>query len=280
MDRLAHLLEQFALRARVFHSGLICGSELFDSADGSGHLHVLRAGVIELQDSRGDCLQRLDRPSLAFYPRPLAHRLATLPGESAELVCASVSFGQSGADPLSAALPNPLVLALDEAPALAGLLQLLFDEAFAQRCGRSAALDRLSELLVLHLLRIAMSSGGPRMGVLAGLADPRLAKALVAMHAQPAEAWTLQRLAERAGMSRARFALHFQQVVGQTPMDYLAGWRMGLAMAELRRGRPVGQVAQQVGYGSASALARVFSARVGVSPLAWLRAETLAAADA
>jgi AraC-like DNA-binding protein len=138
----------------------------------------------------------------------------------------------------------------------------------------------LSELLVLHLLRIAMSSGGPRMGVLAGLADPRLAKALVAMHAQPAEAWTLQRLAERAGMSRARFALHFQQVVGQTPMDYLAGWRMGLAMAELRRGRPVGQVAQQVGYGSASALARVFSARVGVSPLAWLRAETLAAADA
>lgn len=280
MDRLAHLLEQFALRARVFHSGLICGSELFDSADGSGHLHVLRAGVIELQDSRGECLQRLDRPSLAFYPRPLAHRLATLPGESAELVCASVSFGQSGADPLSAALPNPLVLALDEAPALAGVLQLLFDEAFAQRCGRSAALDRLSELLVLHLLRIAMSSGGASVGVLAGLADPRLAKALVAMHAQPAEAWTLQQLAERAGMSRARFALHFQQVLGQTPMDYLAGWRMGLAIAELRRGRPVGQVAQQVGYGSASALARVFSARVGVSPLAWLRAETLASADA
>lgn len=280
MDRLAHLLEQFALRARIFHSGLICGSELFDSADGSGHLHVLRAGVIELQDSRGDCLKRLDRPSLAFYPRPLAHRLSTPPGESAELVCASVSFGQSGADPLSVALPNPLVLALDEAPALAGLLQLLFDEAFAQRCGRSAALDRLSELLVLHLLRIAMSRAGPRMGVLAGLADPRLAKALVAMHAQPAEAWTLQQLAARAGMSRARFALHFQQVVGQTPMDYLTGWRVGLAMAELRRGRQVGQVAQQVGYASASALARVFSARVGVSPLAWLRAQTPTAPNA
>lgn len=280
MDRLAHLLDHFALKARVFHSGLVCGSELFDSSDGSGHLHVLRAGVIELQDSRGECLQRLDRPSLAFYPRPLAHRLATLPEESAELVCASVAFGQSDADPLSAALPNPLVLALDAVPALASLLQLLFDEAFEQHCGRSAALDRLSELLVLHLLRIAMSSGGPRIGVLAGLADPRLAKALVAMHAQPAEAWTLQQLAERAGMSRARFALHFQQVLGQTPMDYLTGWRVGLAMAELRRGRAVGQVAQQVGYGAASALARVFSARVGVSPMAWLRAQNLATADA
>jgi AraC-like DNA-binding protein len=276
MDRLAHLLEHFALRARVFHSGLVCGSELFDASDSTGHLHVLRAGVVELQDSRGECLQRLDRPSLAFYPRPVAHRLATPPGESAELVCASVAFGQAGADPLSAALPNPLVLALDEAPALSQLLALLFDEAFEQYCGRSAALDRLSELVVLHLLRIAMSGGGPRIGVLAGLADPRLAKALVAMHGQAAEAWTLQQLAERAGMSRARFALHFQQVVGQTPMDYLAGWRVGLAMAELRRGRPVGQVAQQVGYASASALARVFSARVGGSPLQWLRAQTAA----
>jgi AraC-like DNA-binding protein len=81
-------------------------------------------------------------------------------------------------------------------------------------------------------------------------------------------------------MSRARFALHFQQVVGQTPMDYLTGWRVGLAMAELRRGRPVGQVAQQVGYASASALARVFGARLGVSPMAWLRGQTLATADA
>ncbi len=279
MDRLAHLLEHFALRARVFHSGLVCGSELFDASDSTGHLHVLRAGVVELQDSRGECLQRLDRPSLAFYPRPLAHRLATPPGESAELVCASVAFGQGDADPLSAALPNPLVLALEEAPALAGLLQLLFDEAFGQRCGRSVALDRLSELLVLHLLRIAMSGGGPRIGVLAGLADPRLAKALVAMHARPAESWTLQQLAECAGMSRARFALHFQQVLGQTPMDYLAGWRVGLAMAELRRGRPVGQAAQQVGYASASALARVFSARVGASPLQWLRAQAVAGAQ-
>lgn len=278
MDRLAHLLEHFALRARVFHSGLVCGSELFDASDSTGHLHVLRAGVVELQDSRGECLQRLDRPSLAFYPRPLAHRLATPPGESAELVCASVAFGQGDADPLSAALPNPLVLALEEAPALAGLLQLLFDEAFERHCGRSAALDRLSELLVLHLLRIAMNGSGPRVGVLAGLADPRLSKALVAMYARPADVWTLQRLAACAGMSRARFALRFQQVVGQTPMDYLAGWRVGLAMAELRRGRPVGQAAQQVGYASASALARVFSARVGASPMQWLREQAVAGA--
>lgn len=273
MDRLAHLLEHFALRARVFHSGLVCGSELFDGSDGVGHLHLLRAGTIELQDAQGRTLQRLEQPSLVLYPRPLAHRLATAPDASAELVCASVSFGGGGADPLSAALPNPLVLALNDAPALGQLLQLLFDEAFDERCGRSAALDRLSELLVLQLLRIVLAGAGARIGVLAGLADPRLSKALVAMHAQPAEPWTLQRLAERAGMSRARFALRFQQVLGQTPMDYLAGWRIGLAMSALRRGRTVQQVAEQVGYGSASALARAFNARVGAAPLAWLRGQ-------
>lgn len=273
MDRLAHLLEHFALRARVFHSGLVCGSELFDGSDGVGHLHLLRAGTIELQDAQGRTLQRLEQPSLVLYPRPQPHRLATAPDAPAELVCASVSFGGGGADPLSAALPNPLVLALNDAPALAQLLQLLFDEAFDERCGRSAALDRLSELLVLQLLRIVLAGAGARIGVLAGLADPRLSKALVAMHAQPAEPWTLQRLAERAGMSRARFALRFQQVLGQTPMDYLAGWRIGLAMSALRRGRTVQQVAEQVGYGSASALARAFNARVGAAPLAWLRGQ-------
>ena len=79
-------------------------------------------------------------------------------------------------------------------------------------------------------------------------------------------------LAGVAGLSRARFAAHFVAVVGQTPAAYLAAWRIALAQAALLRGRPVAVVAADVGYDSASALARAFGRIVGCSPRAWLRA--------
>ena len=107
---------------------------------------------------------------------------------------------------------------------------------------------------------------------MAGLADPRLAKALNAVHAEPARPWTLQSLAAVAGMSRARFAAHFARTVGVPPGDYLAGWRLALARKSLRRGQALKQVAHEVGYASASALARAFTQRFGRTPTQWLAA--------
>jgi AraC-like DNA-binding protein len=271
-DRLSGLLQHFALSARVFYSGRLCGTARFDEESGAGHLHVLRAGRLDLVDARG-AARRLEGPSLLFFARPAPHRLASVDDEEAELLCASVAFGSGGVDPISAALPSPLVVDLAQSAMLARLVELLFEEAFSGLCGRPVALDRLAELLVLNLLRQAMASGMAAGGMIAGLADPRLSKALVALHAEPAEPWTLERMAAAAGMSRARFAAHFAQVLGQTPMDYLTAWRLGIAMGLLKRGQAVGQVADAVGYASASALARVFTARVGASPLAWLKAQ-------
>jgi AraC-like DNA-binding protein len=71
-------------------------------------------------------------------------------------------------------------------------------------------------------------------------------------------------------MSRSRFAARFTQVVGLPAGEYLARWRVGLAKGLLRRGRPVKQVAIEVGYGSASAFARVFAQVVGQTPSGWL----------
>jgi AraC-like DNA-binding protein len=271
VDRLSGLLQQFALSARVFYSGRLCGTARFDEETGAGHLHVLRAGRLDLVDARGEA-RRLRGPSLLFFARPAPHRLAAVEDEEAELLCASVAFG-SGGDPISVALPCPLVLELGRAPMLASLVELLFEEAFAQRCGRAIALDRLTELLVLNLLRQVMADGVAEGGLLAGLADPRLSKALAAIHAAPERAWTLESMAAAAGMSRARFAAHFLRTLGQTPMDYLTAWRVGIAMGLLKRGLAVGQVAGAVGYASASALARVFSVRIGSSPLAWLKSQ-------
>lgn len=273
-DRLATLLEHFAPSARVFYSGRLCGTARFDDGDGHGdgvgHLHLVRRGDVRLVDRHGEAAAPLAPPWLAFFPRPSAHRLVAPEDGDAEVLCASVSFGAGPDSPLAASLPNPLVIPLADEPMLAPVLGLLFEEAFGERCGRQAALDRLAELLVIGLLRHVLGRADlAPAGLLAGLADPRLRKALTRLHAHPAEPWTLARMAEAAGMSRSRFAAHFAAVLGTTPADYLAGWRIGLAMAALRQGQPVKRIAQDVGYANASALARAFTARVGRSPLAW-----------
>lgn len=265
-DRLAPLLERFHLSASVFHSGALCGLASFDEADGVGHLHLLDEGEALLAPRAGGAFEPLPCPALVLFPKPTTHRLFVPGDREAGLLCASVRFGGGAGDPVSRSLPSPLVIELAAAPTLHGIARLLFEEAFGGHCGRQQALDRLVELLLIHVLRHVLDAGLVERGAFSGLGDPQLAKALVALHARPAEAWTLERMAEVAGMSRARFAARFHAVVGQTPGDYLAGYRLALAEAALRRGRPVKQVAADVGYGSASALARVFRARLGLRP--------------
>ena len=108
-----------------------------------------------------------------------------------------------------------------------------------------------------------------RGGLFAGLGHPRLRLALVAMHEAPAQSWTLEDLAEVAGMSRSVFASSFREAMGTTPGQYLQGWRVGLAQQALRQGRPLKRIADEVGYGSEAALSRAFKAHTGQSPREW-----------
>lgn len=238
-----------------------------DPVAGFGHLHLLRSGALTWSADEGE-LGRVDEPALVFFGRPSAHRLA--PEHGAELVCARVDFGAQFGNPLLQGLPSPWVLKLGELPMLSSLLALFFDEAFAGRCGRSEVLNRMAELIVIQLLRVGFHQGVLQGGPLAGLGDLRLSKALTALHSEPAAPWTLERLADEAGMSRARFAAHFTAVVGHPPGDYLTGLRIGLAQRLLTRGQPLKAVAGAVGYGSANALSRAFAARVGATPGDWL----------
>jgi transcriptional regulator GlxA family with amidase domain len=107
-------------------------------------------------------------------------------------------------------------------------------------------------------------------GVLLGLSDPRLSKAIEAMHKHPETPWALEQLAQHAGMSRTRFAAHFREVVGMTPFDYLTNWRLGVAQTMLRKGSSLKLMAAAVGYANATALTRVFTQRVEMSPTEWL----------
>ncbi|MCP5199539.1 MAG: AraC family transcriptional regulator [Gammaproteobacteria bacterium] len=270
-DRLAAVLARFTLRARVFHAGALCVDERFDAATGVGYLHVVEHGRLAFSGA-GVRRRVIAAPALVFLPRPVRHRLMPLAGEAVGTVCASVEFGAALANPLTTAVPPVVTLPLTPGDTLAAAVALLFREAGEWHCGRQAVVDRLAEVVVILLLRHLMDAGLVASGVLAGLAEPRLARAINAMHEDPARAWTLPALAGVAGLSRARFAAHFVAVVGQTPAAYLAAWRIALAQAALLRGRPVAVVAADVGYDSASALARAFGRIVGCSPRAWLRA--------
>jgi transcriptional regulator GlxA family with amidase domain len=141
------------------------------------------------------------------------------------------------------------------------------EESRQQSEGWQQVVRRLSEVLFVHVLREYMQRAPHTTGALAALADPALGSALRALHADPAKAWTVENLAERANMSRSVFAESFKASLGITPAKYLLLWRMQKARALLERTRSnVASVAKQVGYASEAAFSRAFKECVGVSP--------------
>lgn len=268
VDRLAALLGHFSVSARTFQAGALCGINALDGADPHGQLHLIREGEVEVRHGVGVALH-ITRPSLLLYPRPIAHRFITDPERGADFVCAHVDFDGGTANPIAAALPPYVCLPLTQLQGSEAVLQLLFDEARARHCGRQAMLDRLFEVVLIQILRQLMEQGQTRVGMLAGLAHERLRMALVGMHESPEKDWSLQDLADAAGMSRSVFASSFRDTVGCTPGVYLQRWRIGLAQKALLRGQALKLVAQDVGYGSEAALSRAFKAQLGQSPREW-----------
>lgn len=158
---------------------------------------------------------------------------------------------------------------------LTTLVQMVRSESRAQRAGRHLVLSRLVELLLIESLRVAPQTGAPP-GLLPGLADRQLSKAIQRMHADVGRAWTVEQLARTAAMSRSGFFERFTRVVGVPPMEYLLGWRMALARDLLRQPAfDVAEVARRVGYGSASAFSTAFSRHVGISPGRYARAAVM-----
>jgi AraC-like DNA-binding protein len=169
---------------------------------------------------------------------------------------------------------------------IAQLLDLIGDEAAAERPGAGYVLPRLVEVMLVEALRghgAAEPGGGPRdvpPGLLGGLADPPVAAALHALHADVRRPWTVAALAGVARMSRSVFAERFAARVGTTPMEYLLAWRMALAKDALGRGgQTLDAIAHGVGYGSASAFSNAFRRTTGVAPGRYAAGRGFAAGD-
>jgi len=155
---------------------------------------------------------------------------------------------------------------------LSVLVQLVCEESSELRSGRDLVLARLVELLLIEALRSTAGDEAPP-GLLRGLADAQLATAMRQMHGQISRPLTVAQLARKAGLSRSAFFERFTRTVGLPPMEYLLAWRMAVAKDLLRRDESrISEVAERVGYGSASTFSTAFSRHVGQSPSRFARA--------
>ena len=270
-DRLAEILKVFNIRARVFHTGNLCGTSGFDSDQGVGHIHVLQQGSVEILSALHPT-KLIDEPSLFIYMNPTSH-LLKVKSDDVDLVCASFEYGVNSVNPLSSALPGIILIKLKEMESLKYTLNALFSESNSHNCGHQAVLDRLIEVVIIQSLRFLIDTNAIQSGLLAGLADANLNKAMTAVHAQPGEKWSLETMAATAGMSRSRFAAKFLNIVGSTPGNYLSEWRFSIAQSLLLQGKSIQFIADSVGFNSASALSRAFRKRFGCSPSQWMHGQ-------
>lgn len=161
-------------------------------------------------------------------------------------------------------------------PRLATLVDLLRDESRGQRPARDVVLARLLEVLFIEALRSAGTAASP--GLLRGLSDARLALAIRRMHERPGDPWTVAQLARESALSRSAFFERFSRAVGVAPMEYLLAWRMALAKDMLRRQDvSIADVAERVGYSSASTFSVAFTRHVGTPPTRYAREHANAA---
>ncbi len=185
-------------------------------------------------------------------------------------IAGNFAFAPANAD-LVASLMLPIVHVRGAdtiASRLGPLLSAVGDEAVADRPGRSLVLDRLLEVLLIEALRYRSATiQGADRGFLAGLADPKVGKALRIMHEDARRPWTVAALANDVGMSRSAFAARFTQIIGIPPIDYLANWRITLAKAALASSSvPMVEIAEIAGYQSVSAFSTGFKRATGLSP--------------
>jgi AraC-like DNA-binding protein len=196
-------------------------------------------------------------------------------GPVTSLITGHFTLGAAPRNVLLTSLPPAIHLAAGSAatsPQLAGVVPLILSESAAPGPGSTIVLGRLADLLLIHALRVWISAGGEESCGLRAVADRAIGTALRLMHARPAEAWTVERLASSVAMSRSAFAARFSALVGEPPLQYLARWRMTKAAQLLRESDDgMAAVAGQVGYANPVAFTRAFTRVQGLGPGAYRR---------
>lgn len=189
-------------------------------------------------------------------------------GDATVFLCGYYQLDRARAHSLLRRLPRVMhIRAGHDAGQMASIIALIDREAHVNADGSQTVMNRLTEPLLIYLLRAWTQQQQTPVGLIAALADPVVGRALEAMHAKPEHPWTVAILGREARASRARFAKRFQELLGCGPIEYLTQLRMTRAMKQLRDSRTsLVLIAEQCGYESAAAFSKAFKKYAGMSP--------------
>lgn len=186
------------------------------------------------------------------------------------LVGGRFAFSGDYAQILFEALPAVLHVprALDQASVLRWSLDQLTNELHSPQIGSFLVAEHIVHLMLVQVLRLYLTAPGSKgVGWVFALSDRQLGPVLSAIHATPGRPWTLDYLAEMAGMSRSLFAQRFRAVVGRPPIEYLTRWRMLIAADRLKNSHEtVAAIAHTVGYESEGAFSTAFKRIMACPP--------------
>ncbi len=198
------------------------------------------------------------------------------PQSETQLICGHFSFEPHARHILMERLPP--IIHLKNYGESAGrwmeaTLRMIGEESGGQKMGGDLIALKMSETIFAQAVRTFIeSSDAPEWG-LGAFADRNLSRALDAFHKAPADSWTVETLAQVAGMSRTSFAVQFQKAMDMTPIDYVTKWRMEIAKKVLLLpGSSLTDAAESAGYASDSAFARTFKKEAGMSPAEFRKA--------
>jgi AraC-like DNA-binding protein len=243
LDRLAPLLQG------------LCPKVTLTTAPSGLSINVIKA-VSPVPDL--DCISGIQPEALTLLVCPAAYSLEKLLKADQECFLSfNVVFDGPMGPILLAELSHPISIVMQGAdPSLIRAMTLITDEIQASRCGQQLFLSRAGDILLISLMRNLASRPQQSTGLFYALSDLRIARSLVAMHARPAHLWTLESLADMAGMSRTSFSNYFKKVMLVSPGKYLENVRLAIARQLIQTGTGLKQIAMRTGYSSPSTLSR------------------------
>ena len=192
-----------------------------------------------------------------------------------QLICGHFAFGKNAQHLLIDALPSHIHIQNYGADAgiwMENTLKVIGNEAGCDRLGSNLIALKMSEIIFAQALRTYLQRENPEMPIIAGFTDPNIARALTAIHKSPGARWTLDHLAQVAGMSRTVFSCRFAVCMSITPLEYITRWRMQIARQKLAEtNEPITEVAEEVGYRSEASFSRVFKKHYQKAPATFRR---------
>jgi len=304
MDLLTDIFRQAGLRRRLLDQRhLRDATALQFPCDRSMGVHVVTAGQVYLHAPSLAEPLRLQSGDVAVMARGCMHTISThedmasvqtialdhawplpeagVPADAPQnsVISGAYQFWHTPVHPFFAEMPDWLVLRAHDGPypsAMVHSMELLQQELTLREQGSETLVYGLLDVIFVLLMREMLQRQGERTSCWShGIRDPQVMKAVQALHDDCARAWTLDTLAQHAGLSRTSLAERFRESMGNTPLNYLRTVRMQKAMAALSESeRSLEQIAQEVGYTDAFSFSKVFKRTVGMAPRDFRRQDT------